>query len=239
MSGAHGMSFTPHHYQKPHHGRHRIGRVLLHHPMPGVGDHHPLHIGERRPRHRHHRAEDFSPPIAGTGMVLAGGPWVRKSWLSITSGRRRGTVRSRRAWRGAGRRGRRSRRGWPRRSFRVGQNSFQNRSRVDALAALHQALHVGPPKRKCQRRSLEDLVPGADAGDRRVHQHQVGDAVRLFGDEGVGDHVADVVGDHDHLADMQGVGARRCRGPGSSCRIRQPDGPRGPCRAGQALYEQS
>ncbi len=56
-----------------------------------------------------------------------------------------------------------------------------------------------------EQRTLEDLVPGPDSRDRRVHQHEMGHPLGLFGHEGVGDHVADIVGDHVDLAHVQGV----------------------------------
>jgi hypothetical protein len=52
---------------------------------------------------------------------------------------------------------------------------------------------------------LEDLLPGADARQRRVDQHEAMDAIAMLGGEGVADHVADVVGDQVGLGDLQGV----------------------------------
>jgi len=47
-----------------------------------------------------------------------------------------------------------------------------------------------------EQRVLQDLVPRSDAGNRRVHQDEAGDALGMMRRQAEGDHVADVVGDH-------------------------------------------
>ncbi len=90
--------------------------------------------------------------------------------------------------------------------LRIGRELVPEAVEVDPLAALHEPFHVRAAEAEVpEQRVLQNLVPGADAGDRRVHQDQMADPARILGDEGVGDHVADIVGDHVDLADVQGV----------------------------------
>jgi hypothetical protein len=56
-----------------------------------------------------------------------------------------------------------------------------------------------------QQRALEHLFPGPDARQRRIHDDEAGDPLRVLRREGVADHVAEVVGDEVGLVDPQRV----------------------------------
>ena len=56
-----------------------------------------------------------------------------------------------------------------------------------------------------QRVIADDVVPRTDAGQRRVDQDELADAIGMLGGKGVADHVADVVGDKVNLVHLQRV----------------------------------
>jgi hypothetical protein len=56
-----------------------------------------------------------------------------------------------------------------------------------------------------QRMIADDVVPRTDAGQRRVDQDELADAIGMLGGKGVADHVADVVGDEVNLVHLQRV----------------------------------
>jgi hypothetical protein len=56
-----------------------------------------------------------------------------------------------------------------------------------------------------QRVIADDVIPGADARQRRVDQDKLAHAIAMLGGKGVTDHVADIVGDKIDLADFQCV----------------------------------
>src|SRR5262245_65990336 len=56
-----------------------------------------------------------------------------------------------------------------------------------------------------QRMTADDILPWADARQRRVDQDKLADPLRMLSGESVADHVADVVGDEVDMADLQRV----------------------------------
>ncbi len=89
-----------------------------------------------------------------------------------------------------------------------------------------------------QRRISHDVIPGRDTRDRRVHDHKAFDLVRVARRIGVGDHDADIVGDHgctvvperrDDRPDVRGlrllvVTCRRARRVSDAAKVRHDDG---------------
>ena len=159
---------------------------------------------------------DFSPPIASTGMPslpLA----ARKAWLSSASwskaancakpavhrARQRvqlGVMLTRGLGEAAGRRGK----------------LVPEAVEVDALAARDEALHVGPAEPEVpQQRVLQDLLPRADPRHRSVDQNEARHPLRVLHGEGVADHVADIVRDEIGAIDLERVeNARHVAGLG-------------------------
>ena len=124
---------------------------------------------------------DFSPPIARTGIVelMAG----RDPGLGCRSrpGRRPRTARSRRASRPAARRASHNVRASFAERARIGGELVPEAIEIDALAPGDQPLHVRPAEAEMpQQRVLEDLVPRADAWHRRIHHDEARDARRVL-----------------------------------------------------------
>src|SRR4051812_18962067 len=67
---------------------------------------------------------------------------------------------------------------------------------IDALATGNEPFHIRAAEAEMpEQRVLEDLLPGADAGDRSVDQRKSCDPVAVLGREREADHVADIVRD--------------------------------------------
>src|SRR6202030_1285649 len=65
---------------------------------------------------------------------------------------------------------------------------------VDALASLHEALHVGTAEAEMPDEwTLHDFIPRSDARNRCVEQDEFRDAIRMRRGIREADHVADVV----------------------------------------------
>ena len=77
---------------------------------------------------------------------------------------------------------------------------------IDALAPGDQPLHVRSAKAEVpQQRVLQDFLPRADAGQRRVDEDEARHTLRMLDGKGVADHVADIVGDEIGAVDLQRV----------------------------------
>jgi hypothetical protein len=75
---------------------------------------------------------------------------------------------------------------------------------VNALPACHQALCIRSVEVEVPHAGvLQDLVPGLDAGNRSVHDNQPLDFVRVGCSIGVGDHVANIVRNHEGLVEAK------------------------------------
>ncbi len=180
--------------QKCGDGGHGQCRLLFHQPVTGIGDHRagdiqrgePHFIGHRRTErflgadreHRHGqlavRDEGFVVDgVAGKcrelferGMHCAGPRIERRIMFA-----RRLVDR-----------------------FRIGGQFVPEAIQINALAALHQTFDVRSAEIEMpEQRALRDFFPVADAGQRRVHRHPTGDAIRKQGGERIADHIADVV----------------------------------------------
>ena len=89
---------------------------------------------------------------------------------------------------------------------RVGRELVVEAIEVDPLSTLHQPLHVGPPEVEVPEQRIQELgLPGADPRERGIHHHQLLHPGRVLHDEGEGDRVPDVVGDHVDLLHLQRV----------------------------------
>lgn len=76
---------------------------------------------------------------------------------------------------------------------------------VDALAALYEAVFVGTPEGEVPEPVVfDDVVPGRDAGEGRVHDDEAVDLVGVEGGIGVGDHDADVMRDDEGVVEAEG-----------------------------------
>src|SRR5439155_18122259 len=76
----------------------------------------------------------------------------------------------------------------------IAREGIPDAIQIDALAPSHQTLGVGTPKREVpQRRGAHDVVPGGDARERRIHDHEPLDLVRVTRRVRIRDHDADVV----------------------------------------------
>ena len=145
---------------------------------------------------------DFSPPIASTGMAACPWPGIAVVAGVLVEGgelheagmhraRHRvelGIVRARRfaeARRGRGK-------------------LVPEAIEIDALAACHQPLHVRPAEAEVpEQRVLEDLLPRPDAWHRRIDQDEARDSLGILRGKGIADHVADIVRDEVGSVDLQ------------------------------------
>ena len=91
-------------------------------------------------------------------------------------------------------------------ALRIGRELVPEAVEVDPLAAGDQPLGIRALEREMPERArADDLVPGPDPGQRRVHDHEAGDPPRKLRREGVADHVADVVGDEVGPVDRERI----------------------------------
>src|SRR5262245_12568211 len=77
---------------------------------------------------------------------------------------------------------------------------------IDAFATLHEPFHIGTAKSKMPKQGvLEDFIPGADAGQRRIDQDEMRYAGTVRCCERITDHVADVVRHERSAVDLESI----------------------------------
>ena len=87
---------------------------------------------------------------------------------------------------------------------RVARELVPKAIEIDARASRHEPLGIRAPERKVPEQGIaHDLVPGRDAGNRRIHDHQLLRPVGIAGGIGIGDHGADIVPDNGRPIDAQ------------------------------------
>ena len=90
--------------------------------------------------------------------------------------------------------------------LRIGGELVVEAVEIDALAPLDQPFHVGPAEIEMPEQRIEqNLVPVADARQRRIDHHPFGDARGILRRQRIAHHVADIVGDEVGLLDLQRI----------------------------------
>jgi hypothetical protein len=94
--------------------------------------------------------------------------------------------------------------------LRIGREFVPEAVEVNALAALDQALDIGPAEVEVpQRRAPHVFIPRTDAWKRSIHGDPSVDAIRVLGSEGVAGPVADVVSYEIDFVDLELVENKR------------------------------
>ena len=174
--------------------------------MAGLGDHHLPHVlgrgahhdGHGRPegggaadrQHRHRQLAAGEEGLVVLRILVEGGELFEAGMHGAGQGVERGVVLAR-SLAEAG---------------RVGGELVPEAVEVDPLPPRHQAFRIRPLEGEMpERPAADDLLPRADAGQRRVHDGEAGDPLRVLRRQRIADHVADVVGDQRRPRDAERI----------------------------------
>src|SRR3954463_16692499 len=90
--------------------------------------------------------------------------------------------------------------------LRIGGELVPEAIEVDPFATFDQPLRIRSAEIEMpEQGTLDDVLPVANARQRRVDYHPPRDPVRILGGESVADHVTDVVGYQIGLVDLEAI----------------------------------
>ena len=90
--------------------------------------------------------------------------------------------------------------------LRIGRELVPKTIQIDPLTAGDQAFGVRSPEREMPERVVaDDVVPGADARQRRIDDDEPADPRGILGGQRIPHYVPDIVGHEVGLIDLEGV----------------------------------